>query len=195
MYGSRAFIRALLAMLILLPPLLGQASLTVTGVVEDGSGAAISGAKVTVVRQDSNESQEIASDENGNFSFKDVFPGIYVLKIEMRGFEPYEKALTLGPPGPKPLRIKLKVGTVKQQVTVDADADEISTSESDSATTRADDDLLRKLPTLSDDILLLIEKFISPAAQAPAGASILTHRLEASESDLPAPPLTHITTA
>ncbi len=186
MYGFRAFIHALLAMLILLPPLLGQASLTVTGVVEDGSGAAISGAKVTVVRQDSNESQEIASDENGNFSFKDVFPGIYVLKIEMRGFEPYEKALTLGPPGPKPLRIKLKVGTVKQQVTVDADADEISTSESDSATTRADDDLLRKLPTLSDDILLLIEKFISPAAQGAAGASIIIDGVEGSEVDLPA---------
>src|SRR5207253_3061216 len=82
--------------------------------------------------------RETTSAENGNFSFKDLSPGNYVLKIEVSGFERYEKSLVVQGQEVKPLKIKLKVGGARQQVTVDADAaDEApSTSDSDAATAR-----------------------------------------------------------
>ena len=185
-------VNALLVALVLSSPVFGQmrgqASVTVTGVVEDGNGAAISGVKVTLVRGDTHHIQETVSDENGNFSFPEVSPGNYVLKIEMSGFEPYEKSLVADGQALKPLKIKLKIGAMKQQITVDADAaDEApSTSDSDAATARVDDNLLRQLPTLSEDVTPLIQKFVSPAAQGAEGPSIIIDGVEGSAVDLPA---------
>jgi len=164
------------------------ANLNLTGVVEDGSGAAISGAKVALVRGDTHPIRETTSAENGNFSFKDLSPGNYVLKIEVSGFERYEKSLVVQGQEVKPLKIKLKVGGARQQVTVDADAaDEApSTSDSDAATARIDDNLLHQLPTLSEDVTPLIQKFVSPAAQGAEGPSVIIDGVEGSAVDLPA---------
>ena len=177
----------LAAMLIFSKIVVGQASLTITGVIEDGSGATIAGAKVSLIRQDTNEIKKSTSGEDGTFSLNDVSQGDYVLKVEMKGFEAYQKSVSVGSQTWKPLKITLKIEAAKEQVNVNADsADELSTSDSDAATTRVDDDLLRKLPTLSDDVLPLIEKFASPPAQGTEGLSIIIDGVEGNSIDLPA---------
>ena len=174
-------------MLIFSKIVVGQASLTITGVIEDGSGATIAGAKVSLIRQDTNEIKKSTSGEDGTFSLNDVSQGDYVLKVEMKGFEAYQKSVSVGSQTWKPLKITLKIEAAKEQVNVNADsADELSTSDSDAATTRVDDDLLRKLPTLSDDVLPLIEKFASPPAQGTEGLSIIIDGVEGNSIDLPA---------
>ncbi len=179
-------IQVLLAILLSPLLLLGQRSVMVAGVVEDERGAAIPGAKVTLVNQDTKQTQETTSGEDGNFSFKDVPPGNYQLKAEANGFEPDQRVVTLGPQELKPLKIKLKVGTVKQQLIVQADpAEELSTSDSDTASTKFDDDLLGGLPTPSEDILSLIGKFVSPAAQGAEGTSIVVDGVEGGQIDVP----------
>src|SRR5207247_198545 len=86
----------------------------------------------------------------------------------------------------KPLRIGLRVKAMAEDVTVEAEStDRLSTSASDAATTKVDDDWLRDLPIASDDILALIGKFVSPSAQGAAGASIIVDGVEADQSDLP----------
>jgi len=187
MFRFHSCVGVLAAMLIFSKIVVGQASLTITGVIEDGSGATIAGAKVSLIRQDTNEIKKSTSGEDGTFSLNDVSQGDYVLKVEMKGFEAYQKSVSVGSQTWKPLKITLKIEAAKEQVNVNADsADELSTSDSDAATTRVDDDLLRKLPTLSDDVLPLIEKFASPPAQGTEGLSIIIDGVEGNSIDLPA---------
>src|SRR3989442_11696172 len=144
-----------------------------TGVVEDETRAAIAGAKVTL-NQDTRAMRSTISREDGTFIFEDVSPASYVLTVEMTGFETSQKAVAIGPQPLKPLRIMLRVKAIAEDVTVEAEStDRLSTSASDAATTKVDDDWLRKLPIASDDVLALIGKFVSPSAQGAAGASSL----------------------
>jgi outer membrane receptor protein involved in Fe transport len=176
----------LLASLILPSVLLGQTTTTFSGRVEASSGAVISGARVTLVRQGTDEMHETASHGDGSFSFEGVSFGSYILRIEMSGFEPYQRTLAVGPQEAKPLTVRLKLAAVEQQMTVEADlADELSTSQNDAATTRIDDSLLRQLPTFSEDLTPLLEKFTSPAAQGAEGLSIIIDGVETSGIDLP----------
>ncbi|PYY00967.1 MAG: hypothetical protein DMG64_15790 [Acidobacteria bacterium] len=137
MFRFHSCVGVLAAMLIFSKIVVGQASLTITGVIEDGSGATIAGAKVSLIRQDTNEIKKSTSGEDGTFSLNDVSQGDYVLKVEMKGFEAYQKSVSVGSQTWKPLKITLKIEAAKEQVNVNADsADELSTSDSDAATTR-----------------------------------------------------------
>lgn len=186
-------INGLLAVLIFPSLLMAQASAGVTGVVEDETRAAIAGANVTLLGQDTGAMRSTTSRQDGTFIFEDVSPASYVLTVEMSGFETYQKALAVGPQPPKPLRIGLRVKAVAEDVTVEAEsADKVSTSASDAATTRVDDDLLRDLPIASDDVLAVIGKFISPAAQGAEGASIVVDGVEGNQSDLPSSAISSI---
>ena len=52
----------------------------------------------------------------------------------MSGFETYQKALAVGPQPQKPLRIRLRVSAVEEDVTVEAEStDRLSTSVSDAS--------------------------------------------------------------
>jgi hypothetical protein len=179
-------INGLLAVLIFPSLLIAQPSAGVTGVIEDETRAAIAGAKVTLLGQDTGVKRSTTSREDGTFIFEDISPASYVLTIEMSGFETYQKAVTIGQQPLKPLRIGLRVKAMAEDVTVEAEStDRLSTSASDAATTKVDDDWLRDLPIASDDVLALIGKFVSPSAQGAAGASIIVDGVEADQSDLP----------
>jgi hypothetical protein len=179
-------INGLLAVLIFPSLLTAQPSAGVTGVVEDETRAAIPGATVTLLGQDTRAKRSTTSREDGTFIFEDVSPASYVLTIEMSGFETYQNTVAIGPQPLKPLRIGLRVKAMAEDVTVEAEStDRLSTSASDAATTKVDDDWLRDLPIASDDVLALLGKFVSPSAQGAAGASIIVDGVEADQSDLP----------
>jgi hypothetical protein len=59
---------------------------TITGTVTDGTGATIVGACVKLSRKDPSLSQEVSSDENGQFSFAGITPGPFLLTTMMEGF-------------------------------------------------------------------------------------------------------------
>jgi hypothetical protein len=176
----------LLAVLIFPSLLMAQASAGVTGVVEDETRAAIPGAKVSLLGQDTGVHQSTTSRKDGTFIFEDVAPASYVLTVEMNGFETYQKVLAIGPQPLKPLRIGLRIKAMAEDVTVEAEStDKLSTSAGDAATTKVDDDWLRDLPIASDDVLALIGRFVSPSAQGAAGASLIVDGVEVDQSDLP----------
>ena len=163
MHRLHSVINGLLAVLIFPSLLMAQASASVTGVIEDETRAAIPGANVTLVSQETGALQSTTSRQDGRFIFEDVYPAGYVLKVEMSGFETYQKALAIGPQPLKPLRIGLRIKAMAEDVTVEAEStDKLSTSASDAATTKVDDDWLRDLPIASDDVLALIGRFVSP---------------------------------
>ena len=65
----------------------------VLGTITDPSGAAITGAKVTVINTDTHLPRETATDKEGTFQVLDLPIGTYSVTAEAPGFN---KAVTLG---------------------------------------------------------------------------------------------------
>src|ERR1700720_1843946 len=68
----------------------GEAS--VSGVVLDTSGAAISDAKVTLTSVDGSQRRTLTSGANGEFTFTKIAPGSYLVIVEAPGLEPLTSA-------------------------------------------------------------------------------------------------------
>ena len=98
---------------------------TVGGTVQDGPGAAISGAKITLKNVAKNFSRETTSDSAGNFAFTVVPPDTYVIEVEANGFKKNVisevKALT---DNRVTVSITLEIGQVTEVVNVSASAAE-----------------------------------------------------------------------
>ena len=74
-----------------------QASGSISGKIVDQSGASIGGAVVKLTREGEATSQELQSDDNGQFSFVNVPPGPFQLTITSEGLAPHDFSGTLHP--------------------------------------------------------------------------------------------------
>ncbi len=73
------------------PSAFGQAVYgSILGTVTDPSGAAVTGAKITVTSQTKNVAPDATSNESGNYSVTHLIPDIYVVRIEGTGFKSLE---------------------------------------------------------------------------------------------------------
>src|SRR5215510_1179190 len=71
---------------------LAQSTATLQGSVTDQSGAAISGAKVTVRNQSTGFERVVQTDSDGNYQAAALPPGVYRVETQAQGFGP--QALT-----------------------------------------------------------------------------------------------------
>jgi hypothetical protein len=96
---------------------------SVDGEIRDPKGAVVPGAKVTLTSQDTKESSTLVSDTNGLYSFRNVVPGTYQLRVNAQGFGEYVQDGMLVRVG-YPIRqnVELKLETTTQHVEVTADA-------------------------------------------------------------------------
>src|SRR5713226_8054722 len=65
---------------------------TVRGVVNDASGAVVSGAVITLTHVDQNRSVKYTTNQNGEYEFLQVPPGNYTLTAEATGFKKYQRS-------------------------------------------------------------------------------------------------------
>lgn len=103
-------------------PTLAEAQNTgqVSGVVDDPSGGAVSGARVVLSGQGL-ASRTATTDQQGVFRFADVVPGQYVVHAEAQLFAPGAATLSVEAGlAPQPLRITLQVPGMQEEVTVTA---------------------------------------------------------------------------
>jgi hypothetical protein len=96
---------------------------SVDGEIRDPKGAVVSGAKVTLTSQDTKQVSTFMSDTNGLYSFRNVVPGTYQLRVNAQGFGEYVQDGMLVRVG-YPIRqnVELKLETTTQHVEVTADA-------------------------------------------------------------------------
>jgi hypothetical protein len=59
---------------------------SISGAIVDQSGAAVTGARVRLTREDQSPIQEVLSDDDGQFSFSNVAPGPFQLTVTSEGF-------------------------------------------------------------------------------------------------------------
>src|SRR5262245_46591594 len=145
---KRNYIALILTMIclgVLAGPIAAQQSMTsatLGGQVEDANGAAISGARLTVIQLERNQSFTLNSDAQGRFRFLYLPVGRYRLSAEAGGFATFEQQLTLTVGQAIEITLKLTVGSVTSKVEVGAEpplGDAVRTPLSESVLHRAAD--------------------------------------------------------
>jgi hypothetical protein len=117
---------------------------TIRGSVLDPSGAAIKGAVVEIQNPVSHYTRSTVTDGEGNFEFVNIPYNGYHVSATAPGFQGFEQDSNVRSPIPLELKIRLKIGTSIQNVTVVAAGDLI---ENDPTThTDVDRGLFDKLP-------------------------------------------------
>lgn len=89
-----------------------------SGTVRDPSGAAVEGARVTLVTPQGGAMGETRTDSGGEFRLPPTAAGSYQLRVEAAGFAPAARAVRL--PARGPLRIVLAVAPARGEVSVTA---------------------------------------------------------------------------
>jgi iron complex outermembrane receptor protein len=96
-----------------------QNSLTITGHVDDSSGASIAGAQITLRDAGGTVKVRTVTNSAGQFSISGVLPGEYVLQTERKMFETSRRDVSVSAVTPPvELQIVLKVGSRKETVEV-----------------------------------------------------------------------------
>jgi hypothetical protein len=123
--GARTICLLSLAMLLTAfpAPLAAQISTaTLSGIVLDPSGAVVGQAILTLTNSSTGVSRKATADNQGRYSFADVDPGIYALRVEHPGFKVVdEKDVELTVGGFRQLDVSLQVGAISESVEVTAE--------------------------------------------------------------------------
>jgi hypothetical protein len=105
---------------------------TVTGQVEDDSGAAVPGATVQLLNEDTGLKLDGVSDENGTYTIRNVTAGPYTLRASLQGFKEYvQTGIPVTPSGIIRVNAKLEVGALTESVTVTTEAALLKTDKAD----------------------------------------------------------------
>jgi hypothetical protein len=100
------------------------------GTVSDGTGAAVSTAKVTLSSPERSVERSTTTNPEGGYEFPQLAPGAYRLVVEMTGFKRYEqKNVQLLISTPATVNVALEVGAVAETVEVTAEAALVNTTD------------------------------------------------------------------
>jgi hypothetical protein len=121
-----------LFMLLIVPSSFGQGLTgTIGGTVTDDSGAAISGATVTIRQLNTNAVRTVTTSGIGSYTVTQLAPGGYSIKVDKSGFSAFrEDNITLAIDQVAQIDAKLAVGSDQQMVTVTSEAPVIQTETS-----------------------------------------------------------------
>ena len=104
-------------------------SAALTGTVKDMSGAALTGASVTVKHVDTGLVRAVEADANGNYSVASLPVGQYEVTAEKMGFrKEVRNGITLAVAQQAVVDLTLQVGSIEQQVTVTGEAPLVNTT-------------------------------------------------------------------
>ncbi|MEO6815139.1 MAG: carboxypeptidase regulatory-like domain-containing protein, partial [Edaphobacter sp.] len=108
--------------LLLCVPAYGQFSASLSGTVQDPTGAIIPNATVTLTNPSTHQSQKATTGGNGVYHFNELPPAHYSLAVTATGFKASTlDDVALAAETPRNLNVTLTTGDVSQTVTVNAD--------------------------------------------------------------------------
>ena len=112
-------IRGILAMIMTFAAVaFSQSTFEIRGRVTDANGHAITGASVLLERTDIRFSRETTTADDGSYSFSDLGPGRYDLKVVASGFTKGNSQINV--PSPQSVDIELRPGQIAVDVSVTA---------------------------------------------------------------------------
>src|SRR5687767_3890196 len=129
---------------------------TVRGQITDSSQAALPGATVNVVNQQTNEVATATTNEQGSYTIPFLRPGTYTMTVEMSGFQKYTRtAMTLQVGQTAEVNVTMPVAGVAETVTVSSEAPLLETSRADRGTV-IDSARIAELPLQSRSPMALV---------------------------------------
>jgi len=151
---------------------------SLTGVVLDQTGAAISGAKVEL-RVGTTSQRSTTTDQSGSFRFNRIRPAIYQLQVTSEGFEATTTDVTVGVQTPAPLHISLAVASLHLETTVTSEATQINTEAGDNQDSVAlTEQSLSSLPVFDQDYVGTMSRFLDPGSVGTSGATLVVNGME-----------------
>src|SRR6202011_3070990 len=137
---------------------------TIAGSILDSTGAAVSGATVTIKGADTGSTYKTVSSSDGVYRVADIAIGRYNITVEAQGFKTsQQKGVLVQISTVAALNITLQPGDVKEEVTVLADAPTLQTESSDMGTvvgTRQIEELPLALSATGQSFLRSPETFV-----------------------------------
>ena len=105
---------------------------SIVGTVQDGSGARIPGATITIVNRDNNLTMTAVSNESGAYTFTNVLPGPYDVKVSLQGFKEFvQQNVPVTTGSISRVEAKLEVGALTESVTVQSEVQLLKTDKAD----------------------------------------------------------------
>src|SRR2546422_1059817 len=144
-----------------LPAAMGQNLGQVEGTVEDPTGVPVAQAEVKLTGQNTGTVQKVVTDEA-------------------------QLQLKVGTSPTPAQRLRLKVATVTEEITVSAQSSDPLSSEQNSTAVQVDHELLRSLPAKDANPLAVASLFVDPSANGAEGTKIVVDGVEGNELDVPA---------
>jgi Carboxypeptidase regulatory-like domain len=135
------------------PLLHAQFRASLRGTVTDPQGAAVPGAKVTLIDTNTNRTVISTSDPNGIYQFNALPSALYRLTVEAQGFK--QKILAsvqIIPEQPNALDLQLELGEVQQTVTVSGTTEALDTETANVGGT-VDSNQIQHMPSFGRDVL------------------------------------------
>jgi hypothetical protein len=108
---------------------------SVVGTVQDGSGAHIPGATIEILNRETNLVMTAVSNQTGAYTFTNVLPGTYDVKVKLQGFKEFtlqKVPVTTG--AISRVDAKLEVGQLTETVTVESKPALLKTDKADTGT-------------------------------------------------------------
>jgi hypothetical protein len=124
---------ALIAAAIAVPPAAAQTLYgAIVGTVSDQSGAPVPGVTVTATNTGTSNKADAVTDNDGNYSFRNLQPGTYDLTVHMSGFRDMKRTgIRASANNPVRQDLKLEVGSLTEAVTVTAETTILQTEKAD----------------------------------------------------------------
>src|ERR1700687_3499735 len=148
----------------------GETTSEIIGQVSDASGAAVPRATVTVTNKETGLRRSASTDQSGRFSFPQLKPGAYSVKVEAEGFEPLQNDGVSASLGQKQtVDFIVRVAQAKESIEVTSEAAILNPENANTSTTlnaRA----LEDLPNPGGDLTYPLQ-FAAGALVNTAGSS------------------------
>ncbi len=130
---------------------------TVHGRVTDATGAAIPGVTVEIVGKATEATRTTTSDAAGSYEFTDLNPGTYSINVSQTGFKKFVREnVQILVASSTTADIRLEVGTMSQQVTVEAASAPLLNTADATTGNAFNEDQVEDLPFLARNIVSLL---------------------------------------
>ncbi|HWY47780.1 MAG TPA: carboxypeptidase-like regulatory domain-containing protein, partial [Bryobacteraceae bacterium] len=133
---------------------------SIQGTIQDASSAAIPGATVHVVNQNTGVANDTTSNSSGFYSVPGLFAGNYTLTFSAPGMKKYQTTVALQDAQVAVLNPKLTVGDVAEQVTVSGETVQLATYDSGTVSTQLDSNRIDQLPQNGRNVLGLAQNTV-----------------------------------
>ncbi len=150
---------------------------SISGTVQDGAGAVVPNAKVTLTGQQNGFVRTVTTNKEGFFSYPDLTPATFTMKVEAPGFKTHSKSeIVVGASDRKTENVSLTIGQLNESVTVTAESVSVNLSSGEGSGT-LDNDQLDQIALRGRDIFDAVSLMagvvdISDGRDAPGPTSI-----------------------